>query len=57
MANPTPKGERVSILVRVPATISARLHKADLTPDRNSWIVDAIERKLADGTRADLHRK
>lgn len=59
MPNNTPKGPRAAIVVRIPVDlinrIADQLQTGD-TPDRNSWIVHAIERKLADG-RIDLHRE
>lgn len=49
MPNPTKKGERSAIVLRVPVALLERMTAAGLAPDRNSWIVDAIERKLDHG--------
>ena len=46
MPNPTRKGERVFITIRVPVALAARLKAEEPQPDRNAWIVDAIEQKL-----------
>jgi hypothetical protein len=46
MPNPAKKGERAAVLVRIPVATLERMTAAGLLPDRNTWIVDAIERKL-----------
>lgn len=49
MPNPTPKGDRIAIVVRLPVDLIAKIAAALPTlsaPDRNSLIVEAIEKEL-----------
>lgn len=48
MARPH-KGDRVSVLVRVPRTIADAVNRLDLV-DRNAWIVAAIEAQMKKDT-------
>lgn len=51
MARPS-KGARVAFTFRLPVELAERIASLDV-PERNAWIVDAIETKLKDVTNGE----